>query len=63
MSAIIEIKNSITFSGYDRKIIKLKEYEELNFNNDFVSIENKINGCKTYIPMSNVLGFRFDKQQ
>lgn len=63
MSAIIEIKNSITFSGYDRKIIKLKEYEELNFNNEFVSIENKINGSKTYIPMSNVLGFRFDKQQ
>ena len=63
MSAIIEIKNSITFSGYDRKIIKLKEYEELNFNNEFVSIENKINGSKTYIPMSNVLGFRFDKVQ
>lgn len=63
MATIIEVKDSITFSGYDRKLIKLKEYEELNFTNEFVSIENKINGSKTYIPMSNVLGFRFDKQQ
>ena len=63
MTTILEVKDNITFLGCDRKLIKLKEYEELNFNNDFVSIENKINGCKTYIPMSNVLGFRFDKVQ
>ncbi len=59
MSTIIEVKNNITFSGYNRKIIKLKECEELNFTNNFLLITNNNNGGKTYIPMSNVLGFRF----
>ena len=36
MTTILEVKDSITFLGYDRKLIKLKEHEELNFNNDLV---------------------------
>lgn len=59
MTTVVEFKEAVSFLGQNRKLIKLTEREELEFKNDFISIVNKNNQSKTYIPICNVLGIRF----